>query len=66
MAQKDRRYAISGEFTGAPKKQFVIRFCGTYVSSHDTRDQAEKEIARWKASGTVPMVKPTWQTAEAV
>lgn len=55
MAQKDRRYNVAGEFTGAPKKQFVIRFCGTYVSAHDTRHDAEQEIARWKKA-----VKRRW------
>lgn len=61
MAQKDRRYNVAGEFTGAPKKQFVIRFCGTYVSAHDSRHEAEQEIARWKKSGQTPMVKSSWE-----
>jgi hypothetical protein len=66
MAQKDRRYSITGEFTGKSKKQFVIRFCGTYVGEHATRDLAEKEVAERKATGNTPMVKPSWQTVEAV
>lgn len=68
MAQKDRRYAITGEFTGHPsgKKRLVIRFCGTFVSDHATRHDAEKEIVKWKTSGNTPLVKPTWQTVEAV
>ena len=66
MAQKDRRYVITAEYTGSPKKQFVIRFCGTYVSEHATRDLAEKEVAKRKATGNTPMVKPSWSQVEAV
>lgn len=65
MAQKDRRYSVQGEFTGAPKKEFVIRFCGTFVSAHATRDLADKEVARRKAEMDTPMVKPSWSAVEA-
>ncbi|SOK58287.1 hypothetical protein [Yersinia phage fHe-Yen9-04] len=62
MAHKDRRYNVNPEFTGheSGKKQFVIRFCGDFVSSHSKRDEAEKEIARWKSTGTVPHIGKQW------
>lgn len=62
MAQKDRRYSITAEFTGdiSGKKRHVVRFCNTYVSDHATRHEAEQAIVAWKTSGDTPMVKPSW------
>lgn len=31
----DRRYSINKEYCGYAKKRFVVRFCGTFISSHD-------------------------------
>lgn len=58
---KDRRYAISAEFTGheSGKKRFVLRFEGTFVSDHPTKHEAEQEINSFKKAGVVPMVKST-------
>ena len=59
MALKDRRYSIDAEFTGhaTGKKRHVVRFQRVYVSDHATRHEAEQEVAKWKASGTVPTIK---------
>lgn len=58
MAQKDRRYGITPEFTGhaSGKKRFVLRFEGTRVSDHASRYEAEQEIAKYKKAGTIPNV----------
>lgn len=67
MTHKDRRYGIAAEFTGhiSGKRQFVVRFCGTYVEEHPTRQAAEKAVADRKAAGNTPMVKPSWTTVDA-
>lgn len=58
MAQKDRRYTVDPEFTGhiSGKKRFVLRFIGKRLSDHATRDEANKELARRKATGDHPPV----------
>ena len=58
MAQKDRRYSVTPEFTGhiSGKKRFVLRFIGKFLTDHATRDEANKELARRKAEGDHPPV----------
>ena len=36
----DNRYSISMEFTGKPKMQHVLRFCGNWISAHSSRVKA--------------------------
>lgn len=36
----DRRYAITLEWTGAEHQKYVLRFCGDWVSAHDTESEA--------------------------
>jgi hypothetical protein len=33
---KDKRYTIAREFTGQVKPQYVVRFCGDWVTSRST------------------------------
>jgi hypothetical protein len=37
---QDRRYTIAKEFTGKEDPQFVIRFCGSFVSADPTENEA--------------------------
>ncbi len=57
MAQKDRRYTITAEFTGhiSAKKRYVVRFCDSYVNEWATRHEAEQEVCRWKKLGEHPV-----------
>ncbi len=32
--KSDKRYSITREWTGREKPQWVVRFCGEFVSSH--------------------------------
>ena len=54
MALKDRRYAISPEFTGhhSGKRQFVVRFNGKYINSFPVKHDAEMYISTLKEKGT--------------
>lgn len=67
MAQKDRRYTITAEFTktSTGKKRQVLRFCAAFVSEHETRYDAEQEIVKWKASNKIPQVQPLRVLIEA-
>jgi len=67
MAQKDRRYTITAEFTGhaSGKKRFVVRFTGNYVNDWATRHEAEQEICRWKQAGKVPVQGQNYQVTAA-
>lgn len=67
MAQKDRRYTITAEFTGhiSAKKRFVVRFCDRWVNDWATRHEAEQEIARWKKSGEHPEMGVQYNTVTA-
>lgn len=59
MAQKDRRYTVTPEYTGhiSGKKRFVLRFIGKFLTDHETRDEANKELTRRKAEKDHPPVK---------
>lgn len=54
---KDRRYTVTPEFTGhaSGKKRFVVRFQGNYITDCETRDKAEKEVARLKKERDVQL-----------
>lgn len=67
MAQKDRRYTITAEFTGdiSGKKRFVVRFCDSYVNDWATRHEAEQEVCRWKQSGEHPVKGKQYHAANA-
>ena len=36
----DRRYTITPEYCGHPERRRVLRFCGQFISSHQTADEA--------------------------
>jgi hypothetical protein len=36
----DTRYKIAQEFIGKEKPQHVLRFCGDFISSHATHNEA--------------------------
>lgn len=36
----DKRYTIQREFTGAEAPQWVVRFCGEWLSAHSRRPDA--------------------------
>lgn len=38
--QTDKRYTIQREFTGAESPQWVVRFCGEWLSAHSKRPEA--------------------------
>ena len=33
---KDKRYTITKEYTGQAKPQYVVRFCGDFITSRST------------------------------
>lgn len=37
----DARYTVTLEFCGEVSAKYILRFCGCWVSKHDTRDDAE-------------------------
>lgn len=45
-ALTDTRFSITQEFTGAPARKYVVRFCGEWRSSHATREAAESARTR--------------------
>lgn len=42
MTAKDPRYTIHQEYTGEPGPRYVARFCTTWISSHDTAEEARR------------------------
>lgn len=42
----DGRYTVTREYCGYEMPRYVFRFCGTWVSSHDT--EAAARTASWK------------------
>lgn len=42
MTTHDRRYTVSREYTGEPGPRYVARFCLTWISSHDTAEEARR------------------------
>lgn len=36
---RDKRYTLGMEFTGAPVKQYVARFCGDWIGSANTKPE---------------------------
>lgn len=39
---KDKRYTQSLEWCGHPKVRYVARFCGDWISDHETQEEALK------------------------
>ena len=44
----DERHAIAKEFCGASKAKWVFRFCGEFISAHDTMRDAKTAALRWE------------------
>lgn len=44
----DERHSIRQEHTGAAKAQWVFRFCGDFITSHQTRQTAIDAALRWE------------------
>lgn len=45
MTIKDKRYQMGLEFTGASNQQVVLRWCGDFVSAHESTVLAEVAAA---------------------
>ncbi len=46
---KDKRYEVTKEFCGYAKAQYVVRFCGGWITCFEKREDAEtfvKEIMK--------------------
>ena len=42
MIATDKRYTIDMEYCGYPVQRHVVRFCGDWVGSEPTQEQAER------------------------
>lgn len=44
----DKRYTVTKEYCGLPYPAFVVRFCGDWIATKDTREQAAAIIVEHK------------------
>lgn len=51
----DARHGITKEFTGAPKAQWVFRFCDDFQSAHATKRGAIDAALAWEMARVARM-----------
>lgn len=46
----DKRYTVTEEFTGQPRRMFVARFCGDWIGQAATKAEAQALCVEHKAA----------------